>query len=717
MNLMLPNSRAQMEGELIALARYELLGKASDAWLSRIDKIKPPSAINTEEYAQKHLVVKGRGELEIKYDPKLTPYTAGINIACDTPGVNVVAVKGPARGAKTLSAEAHALKRWEHGPYGDMLWYMQSDADVADYMEERGEWMLEHHPGVWDKVDKTDRRIARTRKTIGESLARWLAATAGTTRGKAAPFIVADEIDGYRKAVAKSILTRLLNRQREYGSAALMYICSHPDIGPQFGIESVLRRGMRHLWWWLCLHCGKPSSPAAEAPIRMNWNVPAMLPEIKGVDMLDALDYVREHARLICPHCRGEITSDERLVMSRDTGAWLQPGQTLIAPRLVEGPQVVQDIMGFVIHGFMSPFININKAAAEWVAAKRDYDLNHDETDFKEVTVKTLGEVFAGADADVAIDKWEVIARRMKSGSRYLMGQVPEGVDFIVAFVDIQNNRFEIRVIGYSALGRESWLIDSYAVSNWMDTERARELGKRPMQPLDPFHDLTDWQILEEAVFEQTYPLASDPDLHLRIAKVAIDTGGGDETTANARAWAASVIYRAEDPIPDWKILLLKGNRHKTGELYGIARQVTKDDHGKAVESGPGTGIGPVWERTVLTFSLKKIVRKRQNVLTPGPGFMHAPQDTPEWVFKELVSETLVGGEWVQDGNNESWDGYVAAEVARASLNPEDPAIDWNRRPPFWARPFRIDGEGIDTAAPKLVSPYQRMVRINRRRG
>jgi phage terminase large subunit GpA-like protein len=707
---------AAMEVRMLELARLEHLSSASDIWLSRVDGILPPTAISTETYAREHLKVKGRGETERRYDPDLTPYTAGINEACDLIGCNVVAVKGNARGAKTLSAEAHALKRWAHGPYGDVLWYMQSKEDVDDYMEERGEWMLEHHPEVTEKVDETYKRQARNRKKIGDSIARWLAATAGTTRGKAAPFIVADEIDGYRLAIAKSILTRLLNRQREYGSAALMYLCSHPDIGPQYGIESVLRRGLRHLWWWQCIHCKKPSSPAAEAPIRMNWNVPAMLPMLKGIDRLDALDYVREHARLVCPHCRGEITNEQRLVMSRETGAWVQPAQKLVGPKQVAGAHIVQDIMGFVIHGFMSPFINIGKAAVEWVTAKLDFDNNHDDTDLKEVTVKTLGEVYEGATAEIKIDDWETVKKRMTGGGAYLMGTVPDGVDFLTAFVDIQKGRFAVRVIGYAALSRESWLIDAYEITSWQDTELARSLGKVSMQKIDPFRVLSDWSILEEAVFQQSYPLERDMDWHLPIARVGIDTGGMDETTINARQFAANAIHRTKDPIREYRIMLLKGNAQKTGELYGVPRQVMKDDHGEGIKANPVDLLGPVWERTPLVSSIKKIVRHRQNIDVPGPGFMYAPANLPNEYFREIVSEKYIGGEWVQDGPNETWDAYVACETVRASLNPEDPLLKWETKPPIWARPFRpqID-PGIDMKRSTVVSPYARMVRSNRR--
>jgi hypothetical protein len=73
-----------------------------------------------------------------------------------------------------------------------------------------------------------DRRTSLTRKRIGGHLALFRAATLKTTRGKAAPLVIADEIDGYAKRVRKAILTLIRNRQREFGNDALAIILLAP---------------------------------------------------------------------------------------------------------------------------------------------------------------------------------------------------------------------------------------------------------------------------------------------------------------------------------------------------------------------------------------------------------------------------------------------------------------------------------------------------------
>lgn len=699
MELLSKTRLRELEAKLGQLARLQNLGSVEDAWLSQLEALLPPNSISTLDWTIHNRYHKGTNDLAYRTDLGLTPYTARFMELADEAKVRAIMVQGPARGSKTVPAENIALKRWARGPFGDTLWYMQSSDDIDDYMEERGDWMLANHAQVAARIDHSYRRQARDRKKIGDSLARWLPATTKTTRGKAAPLIIADEIDAYPLKIAKAILTLLLNRQNEFGSQALLYLCSHPDLGPAAGIAKLIADSTQHLWWWLCLHCGKPSSPCAEASTRMSWNVPDMLPMLRGVERVDAFEYARVNARLVCPHCRGLIDFKERLVMSRETGAWLQPHQQLVGPRQVEGEAHIDQFMGFVIHAFMAPFFKIDEAAPGWLSAMFTYENNQDEEPLRQVVVKTLGEVMQTAAADQKIDTWQVIRTRMLSGTSYLKRQVPRGVHFLTAFVDIQKRGFEVRVIGWNALTLESWLIDAYLVGQRM------ELG-RAMDKIDPFRNLDDWTVLEDAVLNQVYRLQEDASYVMPIAKMGIDLQGGEETYRNARRWASHVIHRERAPVASWRIGLTRGANTWAGELYGKAKQVEFDDAGQPL-------AGKIYERSVLVNQLKQIIRRRQNIEQPGPGFMYAPQDLEEQYFRELASERLVGREWIKDGPNETFDAWVNGEVMRESLKADRLEIDWKAAPPSWARPFRPGVDPVPTPAAGRMSVYQRMVALN----
>lgn len=656
----------------------------------------------------KHRVLPGPGGGEVQWTLELTPYIEGIQDAGDVLGVQVLAVKGPARSGKTVAGENRALKHWIYGPSVNVLWYMQSREDVEDYVEERVEWMLENHEAINAKVNWSDRRNSRSRKRIGTSLARWLAATKGTTRGKAAPLIIADEIDGYTPAVRRSILTRLINRQREFGTQALAYICSHPDEGPAEGIDAVLRECVTHLWHWQCQECGLYSSPSPEAEHRMTWNVAGLLEKYIELDRGEMLDRVEAEARLACPHCDHEIGDEpsyrdsERYRMNA-SGVWLQEHQKVTENGEITGEARTAEKMGFTIHGFMSPFVTIGGLAREWANAKAEFDRTGQDTGLKEVVVKSLGETYAGTDTEKQIESWSVVKSRLRGG--YLMRTVPEGVRFLTAFVDIQGDRFEVRVIGWSA-DRESWLIDSFPIKQ---APPDPETGRPAFDTIDPAHRLSDWNVIEDAVIRQSYPLADQPHMHLPIAKVAVDTGGEGETTVNARKWAGNIVGRKDDPVPNWRVLLTKGAASKKGELYGKPKKQEFDDTGKPLEAA-------IWERTVNVHELKGIIALRMKIDVPGPGKMHLPVNIPDRLVRELTAEQLINDDWVAiRARNETWDAWVACEVARETLQPvRGRPINW-ARPPGWAKPFEIGKEkGINASGRSRPGYWDRISKINR---
>lgn len=618
----------------------------------------------------------------------------------------MVAVQGNARSGKTVGAENLCLRNWIYGPSRNVIWYMQTRADVDDYVEERVEWMLANHEKISAKINWKNRRQSRSRKRIGTSLARWLAATPSTTRGKAAPLIVADEIDGYPRKIRKAILTILRNRQREFGAGALLYVASHPDVGPDEGVANVISMGTRHDWYFPALCCGKAVSYNQYARHRMRWNLPELLVKYEGVEHSDRVKQAAAEVKLVCPHCKAEHGQESRLKMS-NAGKWLQPAQTMDAKGEIVGEQIITKIMGFAIHAFMSPFVDMKELAEEWAIAKLAADDTLDFTAFKEVVVKSMGEVFEGTDEAEKQEDWTVIKNRLRSD--YLLGTVPDGVQFLTAFVDVQGDRFEVVVIGWNT-ARESWLVDRYSLKQWPGFEN-----------IDPANKLTDWAIIEAAVLNQTYPLARDPRFHLPIARVAVDTGGqagegNASVTLNARLWARSIHTRDKDPIPEWRVMLTKGDAHIKGELYGKPRRGLVDDHGTPLEGAP-------WERTLNVHDIKRIIIKRMKIEIPGPGKMNLPVNLKDRYVRELCSERLVNGEWLAQGRNETWDGWVNCDAARATLQPERKEIDWIKAPPPWARPILIEkgkpakgkNKPLDSTPPKPQNPFERLVARNTR--
>lgn len=710
-----------LQGLGTALARRERLGRAEDAWLASIEALKPAVSISTADCAEAERWLKAKDlERPVKFRHAVAPYIRAIEDATDEPGVSVVAVKGPARSLKTTAAENRVFRNWRYGPSHDVIWYMQSKDDVEEYCEERLEPMLRMHEAINAHVNWTDRRHSLTRKRIRGSLARFIAATPGSLRGKAAPIIVGDEIDGYTKRVRKGFMTMAKNRQREFGVGSLLYLCSHPDVGPTDGIDTVIRQSLMHLWFWNCPDCRGASSPAVEAEARMNWNVPTLLEDIEGMEFTEILAMVEERARLICPHCGVEIDNDQRLEISQ-AGSWIQPGQELGEDGVIAGERRTERIMGFVIHAFMSPFVSIGELAREFVGAKILADESQDTTGLKEAVCKSLGETFLGAELTEQMEDWKVVQQRLTS--QYPMAVVPHGVRFLVAFVDVQGDRFEVRVFGYGA-ANESWLIDAFAIKQ---PPADRRTGIAAFQNIDPANRLSDWNVIEDAVLDQTYPLIGNdirlannlPELFLPIATVMVDSHGQPGVHLNAIRWVANLTHpqraaleaqtgrEPRPPVPLWRIRLVHGDGRPAGHPNKRVVKHLMDDKGKVLPN-------PVYERTINVHHYKLIMSRRMKIEEPGPGRVHLPNNLPARFVREATAERLVNDVWMRFGRNETWDGMVMAEAAKDLLAPDREDIDWVKDPPVWGTPLPRGESGSleQPVAPATKSRYERMLEL-----
>jgi len=712
-------NQREIEERLVALGEHRFDASAADVIAERLDALLPQTEISTNEFDRtKRMLVNPGGEA-FRFDPELTPYMDAIGDALDHDAVRTVLAKANTRSGKTVKGESFILRRWTYGPLVDIAWLMQDENSLRRYIDERGEEMLRLHPEVNERIDWTNRRNSRFFKQIGKSKINYLPATLRALRGLSAPIFIADEIDAYPKNVRDAIMTLITSRQEEYGSGSKAYLCSHPDQGPDGGIDGALKDSLMHLWFVRCPHCGGHSTPAREAESwavpRINWNVPEMMKLGEEMERNAFLDHVAANVYLICPHdgCGATFDPDQRRPLM-GAGRWLQRHQSFRADGTIEGEARVAATMGFVIHGFMAPFVKLRETARDWAAGKLTADGNGSDIHLREVTVKKLGETYQGAKAEEQMEDWKTVQARI--ASHYPLRFVPTGCLFITAFVDVQGDRFEVRVIGWD-LGKQSWLIDAYSIKQWPAFGKHGAFGN-----IDPGNRLSDWDIIEEAVLAASYPLQENPQreeaglppLFLSIARTMVDAVGVPGVSGNARNWLANMLTRTEGRhIAEYRIKLVHGSSNKAQkEIYGIPKQVMVDDHNRALAQ-------PVYERYPNVHEIKRIIAKRMKVETPGPGRMHMPAALSPRYYQELTAERLYNGDWTPSRpRNETWDGWVMCEVARETLKP-DRAELWNQtdrdgKPvrPEWADP-RPRGESIDMVVQQPVSVFDRLAQVN----
>jgi len=673
-----------------------------------LDALRPAEDISTLENAVKNRFIQADGGAEVQFSIEKTPYLEEVHEAMDDPTVRIVAVKGPARCGKTLTAENFLLKIGMWGPSRNVLWFMHSEPDLKRYVYERVNFFFKRHEDVGAKIKR--KNPAWNMKEIDGQVWEWAPANPSTTRARSASFIVGDEIDAMRPAIRDAILTLIRNRQREYGQTAKAFVCSHPDAGPSFGIDAILKKSDMRIRLWKCPCCSTRFSPAVEAEEmgvkRIAWNMDQLYKLREAMEPDAFIAHVQQHIALVCPNsdCAVEFGDQERLFMDSKAGGacYIGRGQSVDEHNNVVGERVASDTAGFVLHAFMAPFVTLAGLAKEWVEAKIEADDTGAEHNLKEVSVKSLGETYRGNEAASKPRVWKEVKKRLVD-ENYRLGEIPDGVDFLTQEIDIQGNRYEVAVIGYSRL-RESWLIDRYAI-------KEREMNGM-IRELSPGDRLGDWDVLEEKALYRTYPFASDRRLSMGIAKTIIDTGGVPGVTNNARVWASNLTGRSENPLPTWKLLLMKGDAHFRGEIIQKARKITHDDAERELPF-------PVFERTINVHEVKKIIANRMDMPREGStqGLMHLPVNVEDRHVRELCAETLQNELWISKGRNELWDQWVASEVAFRLLAPETVKIDWINDPPSWARPFEVSQEKPHgDMSPLEPAFFARFRKLNKRR-
>ena len=644
-----------------------------------------------------------------------------IQDALDDPKYRSVIVPGPGRTGKSIGGENHLFKRLRNGPLTDTIIYLPAKSDVDSYADKEFADFFNLHPEISAQLGRLPKDNKRMFKRVAGRAIQLFPANPGTVRQKQAPLILATEVDGFRPTLRAAFKQLAEVRGRAYGNQFKLYIESHPDAGFTGGVASFWLESTRGLWFWPCPHCDCWSSPHPLAPAVIDPETgtqTSMLmrleyQRLEGIDDDEMLDHVAKSAGLLCPHCGVLITDDEKPAMN-NRGRWIHEGQTILPDGTVTGRPRTTDSAGFWIHGVMSPFVKLGRLAREYVSALMHYERTRKPERLREVTAKSLGEVYEGAGAGSRVLDPKRLMQRAKAQPAeqgFPMGTVPDDVLFLTAAVDVGGKKFDFLIVGWDLEGR-SWLIDRFTLFQGPD---GRELRPPERQ--------SDWLVIRDVLLRRLVPLKSDPTMGMPIACVAIDTGGSGNpndseedpggVTWKAREFARRMMLSGDSGGKGYRLMLIKGGGSKKAPEVGAAKEINKDAAGKPIEP-------PVKEYNLNVDKLKTLSVERIVVDDDGPGQVYFATGLPKAAFDELAGEALVDGKWERRGANETLDLFGYAEAARIQLQPERATIKWEVKRPVWARPVKLEDADPLSARRKGalskegLSPIERLAAINR---
>ncbi|AKM09868.1 terminase gpA endonuclease subunit [Croceicoccus naphthovorans] len=453
----------------------------------------------------------------------------------------------------------------------------------------------------------------------------------------------------------------------------MLYVNSSPKLGPRAGIEAFVAAGTNERLWVDCLdsECGTPFPMEYE-----------QLMFDRGGSPADAA----ASAEMACPKCGCCFGQKEKRALM-ETHRWIGRGETAVPrsenPTGKTGELEQNTRASFRLDGVQGfrPWSEIAQRARR---AEIALEYEQDEGPLKSFDQTILGRnyrVRSSGEAPVSEDELVLRAK----ASAYALGEVPPGVEVLIATIDQQGNRFEVGVWGFGTHFR-AWLIDRFPILT------VEENGKQ--RPLRPFTRPEDWAVIHEKVMSRSYPLAGAPHLRMKLFNTAVDTGGLDAATDNAFAWWHAMVSgdagSGRAPLPPTAITLIKGGNNPK------ARKLPPPtiDAKRQIKGAPQAEL-----YLPNVARLKDIANVALNRREDGPGYVQFPRDIAPEYLAELRAETKQGDVWIRDPHdaNETWDLMIYARAVLLRFGGDDSALAWV---PAWARPPRGGPAKLETGPP-----------------
>ena len=404
---------------------------------------------------------------------------------------------------------------------------------------------------------------------------------------------------------------------------------------PTTGILSLYNRGDRRRWYWPCPHCGEYFQPCGDVVAGFR-------------DIADPV-LASEAAYIQCPSCSGRIMPEQKRELN-GRGVWLRDGESINADGSRYGDPRRSRIASFWMEGPAAAYQTLSQLVYKLLTAEQEYETTGSEETLKTVINTDWGLPYLPR-ASMEQRKSELLEQRAEPvPSR----SVPDGVNFLVATVDVQagrHRRFVVQVTGYGSRG-ELWIIDRYNI-----TQSLRGDSDGESQRIDPASYPEDWDVLLTDVFHKSWPLASDPSQQMRLMAMAVDSGGEDGVTDNAyKFWR-----RCRRDGLGKRIYLFKGDSIRRAKLI---TRTFPDNTGRTGRRAQAAGDVPLW--LLQTDAPKDRVNNALWRDSPGPGYVHFPDWLGSWFYDELTyEERSSDGKWSKPGRgaNEAFDLMVYAEA------------------------------------------------------
>lgn len=527
-----------------------------------LQKLKPPPPLTISQWADKYRVLSSESSAEPgRWHTDKAPYQRAIMDAIGDPHVREVVVMSAAQIGKTDAFILNVLAYYmDYAPAPIMC--MQPTLDMGQTLsKDRISPMLRDTPRLKGLVDVKSRFAGNTvmkKNFIGGHITIVGANSPSSLASRPIKVLLADEIDRYPKSAGTEgdPLNLAKKRQTTFWDCKTVMV-STPTIKGDSRIEDAFNLSTQEEWNIPCPECG------AYQPLV--WENVKFDPD----NLEKGIDYV-------CCEC-GCVANEYRWKAQEIKGKYVA-ANPCAATR------------GFHLNTLASTFVGWDEVVRKFLEAKEALD--HGNPEEMKVWVNTeLGQTWE--ERGIQLEDTELYNRR-----EIYPAEVPDDVLFLTAGVDVQDDRFEVEVVGWGE-GAECWGIRYQKIFGDM-------LSDQVWQDLDDFL-LRSWRKADGTEYT--------------LLATCIDSGGHH----------TDEVYRFAKDRLNRRIFAIKG---MGGAGVPYIRNPSKNNRVKTNLFIIGVDAG------------KTSIYQRLEVKTPGPNYCHFPSNPEagydENYFKGLTAEKKV---------------------------------------------------------------------------
>jgi len=532
------------------------------AYLEVVDKVSnavrrvftPPPDLTISQWAEEYLYLSPEDSAEPgKYKIDRASYQRGMLDAVSDPTIKEVVLCTSSQIGKTLMSKAILGYYISQDP-GPIL-VMQPTASVAEtFSKDRLAPMIRDTPIlrglIADPKSRTSGNTVQKKSFPGGHLTMIGSNAPTELASRPIRIVFADEVDRYPTSAGSEGDPLFLARQRSVTFWNRKFImASTPTIAGMSRIWKAFETSDQRYYWLPCPHCGEFHT--------LKWAQMIWQNEDPSTAMM------------ACPHCGGLYNDAQKLNMLQH-GEW-------------RASSTSRGIAGFHISALYSPWQTFGDVVSEWLAKK-----GNPET-LKTFVNLQLGECWEDRSG-------EQVQADVLMARREMWDAIPEDVVLLTAGVDVQDDRLEVSLLGWTGL-EQSRVIRHYQI--WGAPGEPEIWGQLDEVLMGEF-DCADGRIL-------------------RIRATCIDSGG--HHTQRAYEFCRSRHGRRVVPIkgrdgshPIWPTKSSKTSLSKGVSLFLVGVDTAKDQI-----------------RSALAVNNAEL-----------PRYVAFSADLPDEYFKQLTSEKRV---------------------------------------------------------------------------